>query len=109
MVFGCLLHTFLHTVPVINLRLSDILAIIVYLCHTSPSCLLHATEQLALQHGVQIDSSNLGLYESLIKCSHVWVFSVHPIHKDLQFWGEIRSEEHTSELQSLRHLVCRLL
>src|SRR5947199_2513391 len=23
--------------------------------------------------------------------------------------GEIRSEEHTSELQSLRHLVCRLL
>src|SRR5262245_19248023 len=28
------------------------------------------------------------------------------------FWGEAdkqRSEEHTSELQSLRHLVCRLL
>src|SRR5262245_64067854 len=24
-------------------------------------------------------------------------------------FGEIRSEEHTSELQSLRHLVCRLL
>src|SRR5205814_10731791 len=23
--------------------------------------------------------------------------------------GELRSEEHTSELQSLRHLVCRLL
>src|SRR5205814_8417025 len=23
--------------------------------------------------------------------------------------GEVRSEEHTSELQSLRHLVCRLL
>src|SRR5437899_5016172 len=24
-------------------------------------------------------------------------------------WQEFRSEEHTSELQSLRHLVCRLL
>src|SRR5436853_5644622 len=24
-------------------------------------------------------------------------------------WGKPRSEEHTSELQSLRHLVCRLL
>src|SRR5258705_8542519 len=24
-------------------------------------------------------------------------------------WREFRSEEHTSELQSLRHLVCRLL
>src|SRR5437899_7831446 len=24
-------------------------------------------------------------------------------------WGAPRSEEHTSELQSLRHLVCRLL
>src|ERR1035441_11021754 len=26
-----------------------------------------------------------------------------------QFCGSMRSEEHTSELQSLRHLVCRLL
>src|SRR3989449_7199478 len=25
------------------------------------------------------------------------------------FWGAIRSEEHTSELQSRLHLVCRLL
>src|SRR5258705_2375931 len=24
-------------------------------------------------------------------------------------WNDMRSEEHTSELQSLRHLVCRLL
>src|SRR5262245_64912620 len=28
---------------------------------------------------------------------------------DAQVQGEPRSEEHTSELQSLRHLVCRLL
>src|SRR5262245_63762930 len=27
----------------------------------------------------------------------------------LELWSEPRSEEHTSELQSLRHLVCRLL
>src|ERR1039458_2920683 len=27
----------------------------------------------------------------------------------LAFWTGSRSEEHTSELQSLRHLVCRLL
>src|SRR5437899_5856403 len=30
-------------------------------------------------------------------------------HGDLRTRTEIRSEEHTSELQSLRHLVCRLL
>src|SRR5262245_64106421 len=28
---------------------------------------------------------------------------------DVTSWREYRSEEHTSELQSLRHLVCRLL
>src|SRR5262245_26791655 len=27
----------------------------------------------------------------------------------ISFWRACRSEEHTSELQSLRHLVCRLL
>src|ERR1035441_3496803 len=31
----------------------------------------------------------------------------HPMNRLLQ--GDARSEEHTSELQSLRHLVCRLL
>src|SRR5258705_3423145 len=29
--------------------------------------------------------------------------------KTILFLGDSRSEEHTSELQSLRHLVCRLL
>src|ERR1035438_9860770 len=32
-----------------------------------------------------------------------------PLMLLLEHWGQIRSEEHTSELQSLRHLVCRLL
>src|SRR5205814_8595294 len=31
---------------------------------------------------------------------------IHPRHVDIE---QDRSEEHTSELQSLRHLVCRLL
>src|SRR5437899_8026404 len=29
--------------------------------------------------------------------------------KEMSEWPAMRSEEHTSELQSLRHLVCRLL
>src|SRR5437899_9450385 len=32
-----------------------------------------------------------------------------PLLEILEVVGETRSEEHTSELQSLRHLVCRLL
>src|SRR5436853_3281970 len=36
--------------------------------------------------------------------------SVPPLmHRLATAWRERRSEEHTSELQSLRHLVCRLL
>src|ERR1035441_10813510 len=35
------------------------------------------------------------------------IFFRHPHHQPLGFL--VRSEEHTSELQSLRHLVCRLL
>src|SRR5438045_8563289 len=31
------------------------------------------------------------------------------IARDTAGWPDTRSEEHTSELQSLRHLVCRLL
>src|ERR1035441_1361375 len=33
----------------------------------------------------------------------------HAAHKGFPFIIAVRSEEHTSELQSLRHLVCRLL
>src|ERR1035438_3629372 len=32
-----------------------------------------------------------------------------PAHNEETLIGRCRSEEHTSELQSLRHLVCRLL
>src|SRR5437899_8071119 len=35
---------------------------------------------------------------------------VHPKNNEAPWlWMNLRSEEHTSELQSLRHLVCRLL
>src|SRR5437899_6734308 len=33
----------------------------------------------------------------------------HSSRRSSPSWGATRSEEHTSELQSLRHLVCRLL
>src|ERR1035438_8985634 len=42
----------------------------------------------------------------------VWRFleGVSRLHNNVLTWSRIsRSEEHTSELQSLRHLVCRLL
>src|SRR5438045_4520064 len=32
-----------------------------------------------------------------------------PLRRIVDHWDQGRSEEHTSELQSLRHLVCRLL
>src|SRR5262245_64678567 len=37
-----------------------------------------------------------------------WMYPVLGLHGASYFLG-VRSEEHTSELQSLRHLVCRLL
>src|SRR5262245_64644236 len=42
---------------------------------------------------------------------HAWVhYYPNPgDHDELHCHNEDRSEEHTSELQSLRHLVCRLL
>src|SRR5437899_9904860 len=36
-------------------------------------------------------------------------FALHVFGDALRFTEDVRSEEHTSELQSLRHLVCRLL
>src|SRR2546425_9240482 len=34
---------------------------------------------------------------------------VGPVGEPAPLWNEVRSEEHTSELQSLAYLVCRLL
>src|SRR5438045_5973968 len=41
--------------------------------------------------------------------SDLFVASTHAFLMPITSRGKLRSEEHTSELQSLRHLVCRLL
>src|ERR1039458_6562525 len=42
------------------------------------------------------------------KPANLWGYRIPPDRR-LTGWRSRRSEEHTSELQSLRHLVCRLL
>src|SRR5258705_10231724 len=63
----------------------------------------------------------VGIYTAAIKLTEVWYFvpmsiasSLFPViiqskQQSEEIYYERRSEEHTSELQSLRHLVCRLL
>src|SRR5437899_5103780 len=46
-------------------------------------------------------------YKVIDRYRHVALLNLLPIEQALEL--EDRSEEHTSELQSLRHLVCRLL
>src|ERR1039458_10456993 len=52
--------------------------------------------------------STLFPYTTLFR-SRLWVRPVWLWSTSKDFIDRIRSEEHTSELQSLRHLVCRLL
>src|SRR5687767_15249112 len=58
--------------------------------------------------------SSRSLTRKYRRCNQV-VGSVHPSRhgdasiRDLGYWFGARSEEHTSELQSLAYLVCRLL
>src|SRR5258708_11241757 len=40
-------------------------------------------------------------------CAHLWLRALHRAKRT--YAGRVRSEEHTSELQSPDHLVCRLL
>src|ERR1039458_10761721 len=53
-------------------------------------------------------SSDVTGVASSSRCSKIWMLT---IRQPAPFGSSstIRSEEHTSELQSLRHLVCRLL
>src|SRR5258705_9435531 len=53
----------------------------------------------------------LSLHDALpISCSACWAGpSLHGLRTSIAAPRSSRSEEHTSELQSLRHLVCRLL
>src|ERR1035441_3835504 len=81
-----------------------------------PSQFARPGEHLHIFHGavpVQCELSDEGAFDALCKCV-VWIRDGGAvtqrdsarIHRDP---GSVRSEEHTSELQSLRHLVCRLL
>src|SRR2546423_8540094 len=56
--------------------------------------------------------STLFPYTTLFRSRLPWTCVVFPICNSLPMatvWRELRSEEHTSELQSLAYLVCRLL
>src|SRR5437899_7479208 len=56
-------------------------------------------------------SNHFACARGIAKCGEQLLFVVTRIGLRCQFQrtNSIRSEEHTSELQSLRHLVCRLL
>src|SRR5205823_14553135 len=60
--------------------------------------LRHVTRQVDRRHYVQI-ARRLAGNPAAIRCGTAVVYD----------WGVRRSEEHTSELQSLAYLVCRLL
>src|ERR1035438_10849084 len=53
--------------------------------------------------------STLFPYTTLFRSEGDSVHPAAPVHLRLTHLATNRSEEHTSELQSLRHLVCRLL
>src|SRR5471030_1466014 len=63
---------------------------------------LGAANGLAEIESDQLSASELALLNALRKARAAAQLRGHRP-------GELRSEEHTSELQSLRHLVCRLL
>src|SRR3989449_4559775 len=60
-------------------------------------------------YGPKIDIKIKDVLGRSWQCSTVQVDFNNPERFGLEFVGEDRSEEHTSELQSRLHLVCRLL
>src|SRR5262245_64744706 len=57
-------------------------------------------------------SGSTGAPKAVINTQRMWCSNQAMILSQLAFFADeppVRSEEHTSELQSLRHLVCRLL
>src|SRR5437899_636832 len=81
---------------------------------SSPS--LHTTVTV---NGTFIGARQIGNFAYLVTSTPAWANQTLPLTvvngREMQtvatqvFHSDIRSEEHTSELQSLRHLVCRLL
>src|ERR1035438_3604473 len=62
--------------------------------------------QVMAEEGKMPAARAIGITQSLLKALD-YIHKHGVVHRDLK--PENRSEEHTSELQSLRHLVCRLL
>src|SRR5262245_64049130 len=71
----------------------------VLLCASEPS-----TRQYSTWYGTPVPKSRCA--ECITASNRVWMFSG---SSSCAYMRPVRSEEHTSELQSLRHLVCRLL
>src|SRR5205814_10328286 len=72
----------------------------------------HYTAFVAVTHDPKIDDPAL-LHAFERDCFYIGALGSRKTHakraERLKAQGADRSEEHTSELQSLRHLVCRLL
>src|ERR1035438_10601901 len=73
-----------------------------------------------LRIGDQLLSRRRQSFQQNLRLRPVWMYIPHQVHRNIgvnedqidspvQSHAASRSEEHTSELQSLRHLVCRLL
>src|ERR1035441_2664131 len=56
---------------------------------------------------IDVGITQLGLGKNMVEALRCWIEAFQIARRAEQGW--MRSEEHTSELQSLRHLVCRLL
>src|ERR1035438_4971945 len=88
--------------------------VVVYLTFTLPFCILMLRSYFLniprdIEEAATVDGcSRLGaIFRILVPMS--WpAFIGAGLYTFLLSWNEFRSEEHTSELQSLRHLVCRL-
>src|SRR5262245_63960854 len=74
-----------------------------------------APELREIGAGVQISANGTRVLHALGLERGLADWAVRPHAKEIRHWKSgrtwklFRSEEHTSELQSLRHLVCRLL
>src|SRR5262245_62566628 len=83
-----------------------------------PACCAVASHgDAARREAIAVKTRSIHLWRAAPKSPTVWnlnlfcgsEMTIHFSHWKIGPGNLIRSEEHTSELQSLRHLVCRLL
>src|SRR5205814_7442849 len=103
-----LTHPHLTTTAIHPLSLHDALPIFDIGAGTTDFCVMRGRypaeedQRTLTTAGDSIDQHLLKVIQERYPQANVTIFMVRE-------WKEKRSEEHTSELQSLRHLVCRLL